>query len=204
MDIKDRILQGVRELFWKFGVKSVTMDDIARHLGISKKTIYLYFENKDVLVNEIARNQMEEEERQIQKLAQSSVDPIDEILKITGHIRATFATMNPSLLFEVEKYYPAAWRIYMEHKECCIRESIIVNLRKGIEQGLFRKELNVEIMAVMRMEEVQLAFNPVIFPPSKYSPADVHTQLLDHFMHGICTLKGHKLINKYKQITEED
>ena len=78
------------------------------------------------------------------------------------------------------------------------------NLRNGIREDLYRKDINVKIMAKYRMEQVGMAFNPTIFPPDKYNIKDVQMILLDHFVHGITTLKGHKLINKYKEIKEEE
>lgn len=112
--------------------------------------------------------------------------------------------MNPSVLFEVQKYYPRAFELFTEHKEKCIYAMLAENLKKGIEKGLYRKELNVEIITVLRMEQVQMALNPEVFPPGKYTLQEIQLQFIEHFLFGICTLKGHKLINKYKQINEED
>ena len=78
------------------------------------------------------------------------------------------------------------------------------NLKKGIAQGLYRSEIDTKIMARLRIEEVDLAMNPAVFPPDKFNLTVVQVALLDHFLHGILTIKGHKLINKYKQVIEEE
>ena len=78
------------------------------------------------------------------------------------------------------------------------------NLRRGIKEGLYRPDINIKVLAKLRIEQVELAMNPAVFPPAKFNIGDVQVTLLDHFLHGITTLKGHKLINKYKQIKEED
>jgi TetR/AcrR family transcriptional regulator, cholesterol catabolism regulator len=112
--------------------------------------------------------------------------------------------MNPTLLFDVQKFHPNAWKIYQEHKEKCFHDSIVSNLKKGIEQGYYRKEMEVDIIAKLRLEQIITAFDPRIFPADKFDISKVQLQFIDHFLHGICTIKGHKLINKYKQINEED
>lgn len=204
MEIKERIVNGSEDLFKRHGVKSVTMDDIARHLGVSKKTIYQFFSNKDELINEVISFHLEKQEKIMDDITNKSIDPVDQLLKLTEYFRSSFQNINPNLMYEVEKYYPAAWNIFLEHKSCCIHETIVSTLLNGIEQGYFRKDQDVEILAIMRMEMIHLGFNPNIFPAQKFKLSEVQGQLLDHFLHGICTLKGHKLINKYKHIIEEE
>jgi AcrR family transcriptional regulator len=203
METWERLIKGAREMFFRYGVKAITMDDIAKQLGISKKTIYQFFPNKDSLICEVSRTFLKEQEETVALLAEQSRDPVDEILKLAEHMAVTFQNMNPSLLFEIEKYHPSAYKIYLQHKNDCIKDSIVSNLEKGIKEGLFRKELNVEILAILRMVEINMIFSPYQFPPSTRI-ADIQSQLIDHFLHGICTLKGHKLINKYKQIIEDE
>jgi TetR/AcrR family transcriptional regulator, cholesterol catabolism regulator len=204
LEIRDRIVQGSEELFFKFGVKSITMDDIAKHLAVSKKTIYQFFKDKNELICTVTDTHLESSEKIFQSICETSADPIDELLKIGDHIKVMFQNMNPSLLYEIQKYYPKAFAIYIKHKETCIRESIVKNLVQGIEKGLYRGDLDVEVISILRMEQVQAAFNPFVFPSQKFDLKHVQMQLIDHFLHGICTLKGHKLINFYKQINEED
>lgn len=204
MELKDRILIGALDHFFRFGVRNVTMDDLAKKLGISKKTIYQYFKDKNELVCSVTTFHLQEHERQLREISDIAADPVDEMLKICEHIKGVFQNVNPTLLYEVEKFFPKAWVIYVEHKKSCVHDSMVKNLEQGIEQGLYRKEIDVEIMAKLRMEEIQLAFNPQIFQPGEFNPASVQVQFMDHFLHGICTLKGHKLINKYRHIIEEE
>ena len=78
------------------------------------------------------------------------------------------------------------------------------NLKKGILEGLYRTDINIKIISKMRLETMEMGFNPMIFSPEDYNIREVQMQLLNHFLHGITTLKGHKLINKYKEITDEE
>jgi TetR/AcrR family transcriptional regulator, cholesterol catabolism regulator len=204
MEIKERIVSGARELFFRYGVKSITMDEVAKNLGISKKTIYQFFEDKNELVFEVTQNHLNETEGIMRKITEISVDPIDEVLKISQHIKEIFQNINQSLLFEIQKYHPKAWKAFTDHKEKCIHSCLIENLKSGMEKGLYRIDLDVEIISRLRIEEIQMAFNPFIFPTPKFNIQKVQLQFIEHYLYGICTLKGHKLINKYKQIKEED
>lgn len=204
MDVKERILTETKELFFRYGIKSITMDDVAKHLSISKKTIYQFFKDKDELVAIVAKKHMEENEKAIKEIASTAIDPIDEVLKISDHIKQSLQNLGSSVLYDIEKFHPKAWKIFLEHKENCVHCSLVENLQRGIKMGLYRPDLDVEIMSRLRIEEIQMGFNPLLFPTQKFDLRNVQLQFIEHFLYGICTLKGHKLINKYKHINEED
>jgi hypothetical protein len=115
-----------------------------------------------------------------------------------------FSKINPSLFYDMKKYHPKAWDKFREFKEKKVMHIVETNILKGISQGLYRNTLNPKILARLRIEEVEMAMNPEIFPGREFSLLEVQVALLDHFLYGILTLKGHKLINKYKQITEDE
>jgi AcrR family transcriptional regulator len=204
MDVKERILKETKELFFRYGVKSITMDDVAKHLAISKKTIYQFFKDKDELVAMVAKDHMAENEQIMEEIAKNAADPIDEVLKISEHIKVSFQNLGSSVLYDVQKFHPKAWAIFLDHKERCIHCSLVENLQKGIKQGLYRPAIDVETLSILRMEEILMGFNPALFPVQKFNLQKVQVQFIEHFLYGICTLKGHKLINKYKHINEED
>ena len=201
---RERILQAARELFFKYGIKSITMDDFAKHLGISKKTIYQFFENKDQIVNTLTKESLIERRCQFEEVADTSENAIDEIMEMMKHMSAIFKQMNPNVFYDMQKYHPLAWNHFRDFKEQCIMVKVEENLKKGIKQGLYRKDIDTKIMAKLRIEQVEMAMNPAIFNPEKFKLSNVQVALLDHFLHGITTLKGHKLINKYKKIVEEE
>jgi AcrR family transcriptional regulator len=179
------------------------MDEIAKHLGISKKTIYQHVSDKDALVTLAVKLSMENQESQVGLIHATAKDPIDEVLKLSEYMRALFSNMNPFLLMEIQRYYPKAYESYLGFKEACIINSLAENLKWGIAMGYYRPHINIDILSRMRMEQVEWGFNPRIFKEGKYF-SDVQIQLLEHFLYGICTLKGHKLINKYKEIHEDE
>jgi AcrR family transcriptional regulator len=204
MEPKCRIVQGAQELFFKYGIKSVTMDDIAKNLAISKKTIYLYFEDKNEIVETLISQLMKTNELEFKQIATDSPNVIVEVFAMMKKMGAMFSQMNPNLFYDIQKYHPKSWNMFKKFKEDCIERMVEDSVKRGIEQGLVRDDINTKIMARLRMEEVEMGFNPEAFPPNKFKIVDVQLALLDHFLHGICTIKGHKLINKYKEVNEDE
>ncbi|MFY9310553.1 MAG: TetR/AcrR family transcriptional regulator [Bacteroidia bacterium] len=204
METKDRILKGAEELFFKYGIKSITMDDIAKHLGISKKTIYQFYSDKNEVVETLMSSLTKTNECVFQKIADDSANVIEEVFEMMKHMGALFSQMNPNLFYDLQKYHPDSWKLFNKFKEDFIERMVEDSVKRGVAQGLVRADINTKIIARLRMEEVEMGFNPQVFPPDKFKIIDVQLALLDHFLHGICTLKGHKLINKYKQVTEEE
>lgn len=204
MEIKERILEGTRELFFMYGIRSVTMDDIAKHLSISKKTIYESFSDKDEIVNKLIIQSIEVNLKELKKIENKSKDAVQEMIFIMNHISEMFSKINPNLIYDLQKYHSSAWKAFQSFKQDSMMRLFSDNLKKGINQGYYRKNINVPILSQLRVEEVTLAMNPLVFSPERYSLKEVQVSLLDHFLHGITTLNGHKLLNKYKNIKEEE
>jgi TetR/AcrR family transcriptional regulator, cholesterol catabolism regulator len=199
-----RVLDAGNELFLKFGIKSVTMDDIAKHLTMSKKTIYRYFRDKDDVVLTLCQEQLKEHYVHFDRISKTATDPIDEMIQVAAHMHTIFTKMNPGFFYDLQKYHAEAWKEVVKFKNelCCVL--LEANMQRGIEQGLYRTEINIKVLAKMRMEQVDMGFSPEAFPPDKFTMSEVQLELLGHFLHGITTIKGHKLINKYRQVTEEE
>lgn len=198
LEVKDRIINGADDLFLRYGIKSITMDDIASHLSISKKTIYQHFKDKDELVIEVTSVHMQKEQDDIDAITAASSNAIDELMGISKYIRKNMEKMNQSVIFDLQKYHPKAFLKFTEHKDCCIRDTVVVNMIKGKEQGYFRADINENILAKLRMEQVQMAFDMQIFPPTEYNLADVQMEFFLHFVMGIVTPKGLELLERYK------
>jgi AcrR family transcriptional regulator len=198
LSIKDKILQGAEELFMRFGIRSVSMDDLARHLGMSKKTLYLHVPDKDELVLMVARSYMEKNRVLTENIRKGAKNPIDELARISSCIRSAMDSLNPSLLFDLQKFHQRAWNAWLEFKRGYLRDSIVRLLRQGMEQGYIREDIDPEVMASMRIELVQLAFNSDLFSGNRYTLSELQEQLYDHFVYGLVTEKGRKLYQKYK------
>jgi AcrR family transcriptional regulator len=198
-ETKDRILKGATELFLQYGVRSVSMDDVARHLSMSKKTLYHYFADKDEIVTMVAEYHMSNDQKKYGEMRTSSKNAIEELVKISACLKRDFQKMNPALLFDLQKYHAKAWSAWLSHKQQYIRESVIRNLLQGIEEGFFRPDINVNVLAVARLEQIQLSFDSRVYPPEQFNLAEVNSQLFEHFVYGLLTDKGRKTYEKLKQ-----
>ena len=201
LDIKKKILKAAENLFMKYGVRSISMDDISRHLSVSKKTLYQHFIDKEDIVSMACQAHIETMATQFLDITKNSKNAIDELTKISRCLKKNTEDTNPSLLFDLQKYHPKAWSVWLNHKHKFIRDSVIRNLKQGIEEGHYRPEINVDIIAAIRLELVQLPFDDNVFPTSRFKIAEVQMQIFDHFVHGIVTEKGRKLYQKYKEST---
>jgi AcrR family transcriptional regulator len=202
-DIKDKILKGAEELFMKYGVRSISMDDIARHLSVSKKTLYQHFADKEDIVTMVAKSHMQRSWQEFNEIRATSKNAIDELSKISVCLKRNMEDMNPSLLFDLQKYHPKAWTVWLDYKTECIHESVQRNLKQGIEEGYYRPEINTEIISIVRMALVEIAFDDKVFPPEKFKLPEVQMQIFDHFVYGIVTEKGKKLYQKCKEVNQE-
>ena len=198
-EIRKKILKGAESLFMKYGVRSISMDDIARHLSVSKKTLYQHFADKEDIVTMTCTAHIVEMAKEVEEIQKTAKNAIDELAKLSVCLRESSEEMNPSLLFDLQKYHPKAWSVWLDHKNKFIRESVIRNLNQGIEEGYFRPEIDKEVIAIIRLEMVQLPFDDRIFPPSQFKLTEVQMQIFDHFVYGITTEKGRKLYQKYKE-----
>ena len=196
---KEKIQKGAEELFMRYGVRSISMDDIARHLSVSKKTLYQHFADKEDIVTVTCKAHLDRSASEFQAIKTTAKNAIEELVQLSVCLKRNVQDMNPSLLFDLQKYHPKAWRVWLNHKNKFIRESVVRNLKQGMEEGYFRPDMDPEIIASVRLEMVQLAFNEEIFPCERFKLPEVQMQIFDHFVFGLLTEKGRKLYLKCKQ-----
>lgn len=197
--MKERILQKARDLFMRYGFRSVTMDEIAGQMGISKKTLYQFFEDKDSLVEMVMQDEMAFIETECRRQYQESENAIDELFKDMDSMYEVMDSMNPQIIYDLEKFYPRTFEKFKQHKHSFMLDVIRNNIFRGIREGLYRPEIDVDIAAKFRLESNFLVFNQELFPYGKYSILKVASEINYLFIHGISTAKGKKLIEKYIQ-----
>lgn len=198
MEPRDRILLRANELFNRFGFRKVTMDEIAAKTGMSKKTIYQSFENKDEIVNAIVEQHISKSASMCESNLCQAENAVQEIFLNLEMVQKLTEDMNPGLFEDLERYYPPIFEKLFRHKNDFISKKIKDNLKRGIEEGLYREEIDIDILTKLRIETMFLPFNQQLFPFSKYKLTEVEFELIEHFIYGIATLKGQKLFNKYK------
>lgn len=192
----DQFFDEVSKLFLKFGIKSLTMDDIARELGISKKTIYAKVKDKKQLVHEVMNNRLCFEEDLIHSVFEKNMNSIDELFEICKLAGEVLQTMHPSVMFDLKKYYPETWNSFMEHKQSHILDSVKRNLQKGVDNGIFRKELKVDIIARIYIAKMETIFDQSVFDPENYNVFEVYLEMLIYHIHGVANDKGIELLEK--------
>jgi len=199
----ERIIEGGEELFLKAGIKSVTMDDIARHLGMSKKTIYQFFKDKNELIMALVKKKLQEDEDQMNVIISRSENVIEEMINMMKCSEDIFSRINPIVIHDLQKYYADAWKQFQVFKTEVLVHTLEQLLAKGIKQGYIRPDIDVKILARMRVSQVEMGFSTTMFPAAEFSVWKVQTQFMEHFNYGVCTLKGYKLLNQYKNIYDE-
>ncbi|MDB5205209.1 MAG: TetR/AcrR family transcriptional regulator [Flavisolibacter sp.] len=198
MEPKERILVRAHELFNKYGIRSVSMDDIAAALSMSKKTLYQYFVDKEEMVSACFSGVLDQHRHQCLSDQKKADNPIHEVFLAFDMTQEVFAEMNPSVLYDMEKYHPTAFRKFKEFKYNFLYGIIKSNLERGIGEELYRAEIDTDVIARLRIESVMLPFNSEVFPNNRNQLVQIEQQLFDHFLYGLATAKGQKLIQKYK------
>jgi len=199
LNIREKIKKGAAELFMRYGVRSISMDDIARHLSVSKKTLYQHFADKEDIVTITCKAHLDRTAEDFANSRKNARHAIEELVHLSACLKRNVQDMNPSVLYDLQKYHPKAWSVWLDHKNKFIRESVVRNLKQGIAEGYFRPDMDAEVIASVRLEMVQLAFNEDIFPREKFRLPEVQMQIFDHFVFGLLTDKGRKQYQKCKR-----
>lgn len=199
MEPRDRIVNKAHELFMRYGIRSVSMDEVATQLGMSKKTIYQFYADKDALVEDVIEIEINDSRSECSAHKAKSDNAIYEIFMAVDMLLEVLSKMNPNVLFDMEKYHPKAFRKYNEFKDKFLYAIIKQNLEWGKQEGLYREEINTDILSKFRLATMLLVFNQDLFPSGKNSSITVVTEITDNFIYGLATPKGQKLIQKYKQ-----
>jgi AcrR family transcriptional regulator len=199
METQERILIKAHELFMRYGLRSVSMDEIANHLGMSKKTIYQFYADKDALVEGAIGIEIDKSKTDCTCFRESSENAVHELFMTVDRALEMLKHMNPSVMFDLEKYHPKAYKKFLDHKNKFFYDLIKSNLEWGIKDELYRSDINVEILTRFRLATIFLMFDTESFPPSKFTAAQIIAEITDNFLYGMASAKGLKMIQKYKQ-----
>ncbi len=197
MDVKERILTKAADLFMRYGIRSITMDEIANQLGISKKTIYQFFTDKDDMVSAVIEQEVKKNEIECAQFRDDAADAIHEVFLALEDLDEMLKYTNPLMLYDLEKHHPRAFQKIKEYKYRFLYQSLLDNLQRGIQEGIYRSDFQKDVVAKNRIESAFLVFNPDLFPPTRYKMSDVSYELALFFLHGVVTDKGKNLIEKY-------
>ena len=190
-------LEKIFRLFSQYGIKSITMDDISRELGISKKTLYQYVENKSDLIEQLFQQQMEEEKAMMGRIHQQSSDAIDELLKIARYVMQQLRELSSTTVYDLQKYYPGTWKqmeaLHQQHVYTLMKE----NLERGIREGVYRSDVNLDIVAKLCVGKSSLIADEELFPIRDYNMSHLYREYINYHIHGIASPKGLQVLEKY-------
>jgi len=195
---RKEILEQAKQLFLRLGIKSLTMDDVAGPLRISKKTLYGHFADKNDLVESTVAMVCTTHRDAINAICARGLNAIDENEEITRFIVGQIGNMHPSVQFDLQKYHAKAWEI-MEHREReDIHTCVSTNLRKGMAEGLYREDLDVEVITRLYVARIDSTWDGRVFPPERFSLPDVLWKHLEYHIRGIASPKGIQYLMKKK------
>lgn len=198
MEGTQHILEGAIELFRQYGFKTITMDDIARKVGISKKTLYQHFANKNEVVREAVTWYKSVITDHCCTAMDESDNPIEAMVRIMGLFDQINRKMNPTAMLELERYFSDTYKAFRESMLQKDVERVKENIEQGINAGLYRPEINPEFMAQYRMELSMIMYHSNLLVDERQDLQFVGHEISEHFLYGIMTAKGEKLYQKYK------
>lgn len=183
--------------FGMHGFKSVTMDDLARDLGMSKKTLYEVVGNKQTLIDLVIDSDMEADDQAILQASENATDAIEELLEIAKHFTQSMRDTNPASLYDLQKYYRKSWeRLDCHHNEKMI-DHVRANLRRGQSEGLYRKELHLELIAQIFVSAPQAMMDPERMRVGQQEWNNLANQLIHYHLLGVCSSEGRDLLSVY-------
>jgi AcrR family transcriptional regulator len=196
------LLSKSKELFMRYGIKNLTMDEVAKEMGMSKKTVYIYADNKADLVKQVMLRHIEEEQELLKEIYSRNINAIEELIAMVNYFSAHLREFNPALLFDLQKYYPDSWAVFNDFRYNFIYQCIRKNLTDGMKQKLYRNKLNVDVVAKLYVGSIDVLFNQDLFPSRSYHFIDIYKQFLEQFLHGVATEEGRKIIAKAKTFND--
>ncbi len=199
MEPLTKILSASAELFSQYGFKTITMDDIARRAGISKKTLYQHFANKQEVVKESVIWYKNSMSANCSGILNEAENAIEAMVKMLAFFDEMHKRLNPMAMFEMQRFFPEAYKTF---RDMLVDRDVVMikeNILQGIEEGFYREDINADLMARYRLETSMLILQPNLLVSDRNSLMTVAMEIGEHFLYGIMTAKGEKLYRKYKE-----
>lgn len=201
MEEKDIIIKA-GELFVKYGIKSMTMDDISKHLGMSKKTLYQFVKNKKDLVKKVMNLQIQNQQGCICDMHDGKGNAIDKFMSIGSFVSEHIRALHPSVIFDLKKYHPEAWGVLNKHKEEFIYATIKENLEEGMAEGLYREDLKPELVARLYLAMTNSLLDPELFPSLTFAK-ELHKEMTKYHIRAVLSKNGIEYIKTKMEKNEK-
>lgn len=195
MEIKDRIIEEASNLFFKNGIKSITMLDIANYLGISKRTLYENFKDKEELLEYCLKVSIERADKETNDLITQSENVIDALMRVYARSLNENYNINKSVVYDLRKYHPRLYKI-IEIKQRENSEIFIPLFEKGVRQGLIRNDINFEVLIWLLKAQFKTLMEGNSIPIEQFQIADFVRAIIFTFLRGIATVSGNQKIDE--------
>lgn len=195
----NELIERATETFMKFGIRSVTMDDLARNLRVSKKTLYQVASDKGDLVMKCMEYGNEQDQCAVLEIRSKELNAIDELYEISKMVSEHLKDVHPSIFYDLEKYYPEAWDAMHSFKHDYIYKCIHANLENGKEEGLYRVDANAHVIAMIYTRLIPDLLDPEAMPEAKLSSAEIYLEFFRYHIRGIASQKGIDYLKKKVQ-----
>ncbi len=191
---QEKWLRRIAELFMRLGIKSLTMDDVARELGISKKTLYQFVENKDDLVKKVIELHLSQECNRSEEVARLAKDALDEMLIVLKESVGDMQSMKANIVYELQKYHRDAWDLLQDYQRGFLFKIVKDNLERGIREGYYRNDLDVDITAKLHLVQSFAIFDETWFPKPPYSGETLFREAIMLYLQSILSEKGRQAL----------
>ena len=204
MEIKQKeILDRAAHVIMRYGIKSVTMDDLARELSISKKTLYAHFGDKRKMIQMLVAAQVDGDKECCQIQIQEAKNAIDEMFRVTSFVSERLKNVNVTFFYDLRMSYPKAFQTMEDYKRGYIQETIIQNLNRGMQEGVYRQDLNPQIVARVYMSNVEIVFGGQEFKNLNVNAYEIFIEIFMLHMRGIVSESGLQLlIEHFEHVTK--
>jgi len=196
---KARIALKALELFIMYGIRRVSMNEIALSMGMSKKTIYIHYHDKEALVTEVVRVVLDKNFESCETNKENASNAIHESFLAIDQTADLFRRMNPIIMHDLEKYYPKAYNAFRDYKNEFLFETLRQNIQKGVTEGFYRDDFNIDLIVRFRLRTVMEVFSPEIYLHTNMALGKIHEELFYNFLFSLATPKGYKLIDTYRK-----
>lgn len=199
MEELTKILDTSETLFTKYGIRSVTMADISKTMGISKKTLYVHIQNKQDLVHRLVRRFVIRDKNYCIQVLEEAPNALEGLLRVNLYMQEQINQINPSLLFDLQKYHRPTWELFIAFHETFMLEQVEQNLRQGVEEGWYRSDLNVPLVARLHVNMMGVTTDSDLFPPKQFAPSEVARVVIQYHIYAVVSPKGRAQLDELEK-----
>ena len=193
---EEKIIQKSLELFGTYGIKSISMDDIATNLGMSKKTLYRFVKDKQDLISKVIAHSFGVNEQKIQVLLKPTLNAIEEVLALVRFFTDLHQSHSPNMIFDMQKFYPETYQVFREGRRKKLQLFYDNNFKKGLNEGLYRKNMDVNVVKKIIVQLSETIIESKTFTIEEVTSPHFIKEMYSYHLHGIVSEKGHKILEQ--------